>query len=408
MTIDVPSTPRVSEDRRVGVYDSDTGVTGLLWYRTHTIFDLPRGRIQTRVGTAEDCDIVMRADGISAHHCVLERGPRGLIVRDNKSTNGTAGERGRVHGVALEPRFDDCREDGTGALLVPGMTFALSSVDDAPYRLIALDDAMRRHHPMLIEILGREDEIRNSNPDIETPGPGDLLLAADMPGHLLISGPRGCEHEILAKIVHEVSKRRAQAYVPIDGMPTDRRRQGELLKKRASKGTLVLDFRTASIAPDPTFVSQLFSAAYDIRVIVLARTAEEAREALGERAARQLLHAELAPMARRQAAIYRLLERWLKLHNSVLQVDDLTEANLQALFRNDWPGNLTALREAAVRLDAIASAGFSRTQAAEALQITRQGLDYWYNDAMGFEKELVSPSAKRRVLAALAARTPST
>jgi DNA-binding NtrC family response regulator len=269
---------------------------------------------------------------------------------------------------------------------------------------------MRRHHPTLVEILGREDEVRNANPDIETPGPADLLLAADTPGHLLISGPRGCEHEILAKIVYDVSKRRSQAFVPVEEVPTDRRRQGELLKKRADKGTLVLDLRAASSAPDPTFVDQLFSAAYDIRVIVLARTAEEAREALGERAARQLLHAELAPMARRQTAIFRLLDRWLQLRNSVLRMDDLTEANLQALFRNDWPNNLAALREAAVRLDAIASAGLSRKHAAEdeALQISRQGLDYWYNESMGFEKDLVTPSARLRILAALAARTQST
>jgi DNA-binding NtrC family response regulator len=115
-------------------------------------------------------------------------------------------------------------------------------------------------------------------------------------------------------------------------------------------------------------------------------------------------------MARRQAAICRLLDHWLQLRNSVLRTEDLTEANLQALLRHDWPGNLTGLREAAVRLDVIASAGLSRTQAAEAeeLKITRQGLDFWYNEAMCFEKQLVSPSAKRRILAALAARKRST
>jgi hypothetical protein len=410
MTIDVPRTPRVSTGRRVGVYENEADITGLLWYRTHTIFDLPRARTKTRIGTAPDCDIVLRADGVSAHHCMLERRPRGLVVCDDKSRNGTAYEVGRVHGVALQPTFEDRRDTGEGCILAPGMTFALSTTDGEPYRLIALDDAMRRYHPALVEILGREDEVRFDNADIETPGPAALLLAADTPGHLLITGPRGCEHNELARIVYQVSRRRSQAFVPmsLEEMPTDRRRQSELVKDGATKGTLVIDVGTSSDALDPTFVSQLFSPAYEIRLIVLARTARHARDVLGEKYARPLLHVELAPVARRQAAIYRLLDQWLKDRKSVLRMDDLAEANLQALFRNKWRDNLTALREAAVKLDAIASAGFSRARAAEALQVSRQALDAWYNQSMGFEPELVSPNAKRAVLTRLAGRTPLT
>jgi len=49
---------------------------------------------------------------------------------------------------------------------VPGMTFVVGA---EPYRYIALDDAMREHHPTLIEILGREDEVRTASEGGETP-----------------------------------------------------------------------------------------------------------------------------------------------------------------------------------------------------------------------------------------------
>src|ERR1700755_3474839 len=106
VTIDVPRTPRLSADRRVGVHRDDE-VTGLLWCGTHTIFDVPRGRTRTTGGRASDRDIVLQAEEVSAHHFVLERRPRGLVVVDDQSTNGIAAEISRSHLIALRSKFDD-------------------------------------------------------------------------------------------------------------------------------------------------------------------------------------------------------------------------------------------------------------------------------------------------------------
>jgi hypothetical protein len=397
-----PSTPIVPPEQRAGTYETDDDVTGLLWYGTHTILDLPRDRRRSTIGKATDRDLVVVGDGVSAHHGVLERRARGMFVTDDASTNGLAYDVDRHFGLALKPSFEDKRDTGQGFCLVPGMTLVLGA---EPYRLIALDDAMRKHHGMLIEIVGREDEVRSASEGGETPSPSDVILAADGPGHLLITGKPGCAQDELACIIHEISKRRDQPLVKIDRVPEDRQEQSALLKRRAAKGTLVLDLGTDRKRLDPAFVSSMFSPSYQIRVMVIARTSSQARRALGHQHWRPLMHIALCPMSRRRAAIHRLLDEQLAARGSVLRVEDLTPHNRRMLLINPWRENLAAVRQAAVRLDAIVSNGFSRRRAAAALGIARQTFYDWCNGTMRLSKPLVTESRQAALLAALAART---
>jgi hypothetical protein len=380
-----PSTPLVPPEQRAGTYESEHDVTGLLWYGTHTILDLPRDRERTAIGAARDRDIVLRGDGISAHHAVLTRRARGLVVADDGSKNGIACEVERDFGLALKPTFED-RRVAEPFTLVPGRTFVLGA---DPNRLIALDDAMREAHPQLIEILGREDEVRTATEGGETPSPSDVILAADGTGHILITGKPGSEQQTLAVLIHRMSKRRGQVLHKIDGVPDDRRSQSAILKK-AVKSTLVLDLGANRKRIDPSFVSGLFSASFQIRAIVLARTANQARRALGHQYWRAMNHIALCPMAQRRAAIPRLLDQWLAHHGSALRFADLTVQNQRALLHNAWRENLVSLREAAVRLAAIVREGFSRKRAAEALGVARQTFYHWFNNTMKLTKPLVA------------------
>jgi len=113
-------------------------------------------------------------------------------------------------------------------------------------------------------------------------------------------------------------------------------------------------------------------------VIVVARTANQARRVLGHQHWRPLMHVALCPMARRRAAIPRLLDEHLAARGSVLRFADLTPHNQKALLYNPWRENLLSLRETAVRLDAIVTSGFSRRKAAEMLGIVRQTFYHWY------------------------------
>jgi hypothetical protein len=400
-----PNTPIVPPEKRAGTYEDDEDVTGLLWYGTHTILTLPRDRERSTMGTASDRDLVVPAEGVSARHCVLERRARGLFVTNDASRNGLAYEVNRDFGLALKPGFEDKRDAGEGFVLVPGMTFVLGA---EPYRFIAFDDAMRKHHGMLLEILGTEDEVQNLAEVCETPSPSDLILAASGPGHLLITGKPGCEQHELVDIIHKTSKRRRQPFVKLDRVPDDRQEQSALLKRRALKGTLVVDLGTERSRLDPTFVSSMFSPGYQIRVIVIARTSSQARSALGHQHWRPLMHIELCPMSYRRAAIYRLLDEWLASLGSVLRVSDLTPQNRRMLLLNPWRENLAALRQTAVRLDAIVRAEFSRKKAAADLGVARQTFYDWCNGTMRLTKPLVAEPRKHALLAALAHRSETT
>jgi len=316
--------------------------------------------------------------------------------------SGSTYEVRRNLGVALKPSFDDKRD--TGFVLRPGMTFLVGA---EPYRYIALDDAMRAHHPTLIEILGREDEVRTASEGGETPSPCDVILAADSPGHVLITGKIGCEAEELARIIHEISKRRRQLLIEINQVPDDRKSQVALVKDKAQKGTLVLHLEDQRKRLDPVFVSSMFSPDYKIRVIVTARTSNQARRALGHQYWRPLMHIALCPMAQRRAAIPRLLDEHLAARGSILRVAELTPQNQRALLINPWRENLRALRQAAVRLDAIARAGFSRSQAADALGIARQTFYNWYGITMRLTKPLVPEGRASALIAAQTGRPPA-
>ena len=365
-------------ERRAGTYERDDDVIALLGYGTHTMLDVPRSRELTTVGTASDRDLVLSGEDISAHHCLLERRSRGLVVTNDASKNGLAYEVKRNLGLGLKPSFEDKRDTGEGFVLTSGMSFVVGA---EPHRFLALDDAMRKHYPTLVEILGREDEVRVATEEGET-----------------------CEQEELARMIHKISKRREQDIVEIDSVPDDRRGQNAIVKRQATRSTLVLHLGENRRRLDPAFVSLVFSPSFQIRVIVIARTVNQARRALGHEHWRPLMHVALCPMSLRRAAIHRLLDEWLAARDSPLRIADLTPQNQRALLICPWRENLKALRQTAVRLDAIVQAGFSRKKAAVSLGIARQTFYSWFGNTLRLTKPLVPDVRARALAATLAAR----
>ena len=57
----------------------------------------------TRVGRGDDNDVVLNYPFISFHHCELELGLNGLLVRDTGSTNGTFVNERPIQEARLEP-----------------------------------------------------------------------------------------------------------------------------------------------------------------------------------------------------------------------------------------------------------------------------------------------------------------
>lgn len=398
-----PRTRTAPANRRGGTYEPDGAATSVLRYRTDTIHHLAR-KVST-IGSTADRDIVIHGEYISAHHCRLEQRPGGLLLIDESSKNGTYYEAKRSVGLALKPSFEEKRVSVKGVTLEPGMTFVVGAL---PHRFVVLDDTMRERHADLLDILGTEDEIRGGN-GAELVSPSDLILAADSPGDMLITGNPGSDQEELVRIVHAISKRRRQPLVTLarNRVPDDRDAQSAILKQEATKATIMLDLGDSDGYVDPTFVSLLFSSCYQVRVIVLARTVEAASRALGAQYVQPMMQLGLRPLALRRDAIHRLLDRSLVREGSPLRIADLTPENQRALRGHEWRENLAEIRDVSMRLAAIARVGFSLNRARKALGIKRNTFYNWYGHTMRLSLPLVPKARAKALTEALATPPPA-
>jgi len=374
------ATSTVPEGCRAGTFEGPDTVTALAQYDTGTEHELSPARKHFTLGSAPDRDIAIDSPFVSAHHCQLDRKLHGLHVTDQRSKNGTY--------------FESAREKAF--YLHPGRTFVVGAL---PHRLLALNDEMRACYPALIDVLGDIPGNIPGEPEEralrrETPSPGDMIVAAVDGAHLLIQSEPHCEQDQLARIIHRISRLRARPIVELarEQVPVDRAKQHGFIQRRAAKSTLVLDLGSNDTRLPTSFVSAVFAARYQIRVIALVRSLDVADAALGEYA-RQMKYVRLLPIARRPAAIDRLLDRMLVERGSPLRMSQVTPANRHALQTYGWPDNFASLREAADRLTAITRAG-SINGAAIALGIPRATLHHWYSKILGLSPPLVpSPGA---------------
>jgi FHA domain-containing protein len=376
------------EGQQAGIHNGPSVVTWLRRYDTRTEYRLPPDQAQITIGSA-DCDIVIQSPFVSQLHCRLDRRGAQLEVTDEGSKNGTAfdGE--------LAPSF----------YLKPGQTF---TVGELPYQFLALNDEMRALYPALTDILG-DEAVPGTRPPgtgmggddaehvirAERPSPSSLIIAAVRGAHLLITGEPGCDQDDLARMIHAMSRFRLRPIIELGAIPEERARQSDLIKREATRSTLVLTL-ASSRAIDPIFVSMLFSPSFQVRVIVLARTVDMARKALDRQHVQAMHHIALRPLALRSEAIPRLLDRMLEARDSPLRVSALTEDNQGALRAHGWPENLSSLRHAADRLASIAHHD-SIPKAAAALGIKRNTLYHWYTEIVGLSYPLLraAPSPRR-------------
>jgi hypothetical protein len=294
-------------------------VTGLREYDGVMEWELPRHVGAFHGGGSSRCEICLPERGLSAMHFLLERRERGVRLYDLHSR----------HGV--------CVMDSpvTTADLRPGSMFTAR-----PVTFIAMNDAMRQWRPELVEIAGAR---WHHSPDW-------LMAEAVGSGHLVITGERGCEQAQLATALHEMSPRQVRDLIDLDPATLDRARLIEAVR-RASRdaaivGTTVL-LRLGSRSPrlDETFLDMLYSSAYGIRVIVIASSLDDARNALGERFVSLCQHILLRPLAYRTDEIDQLLDRRFALRGaSKLRAVDLLYDNRAALQQYSWPDNLAELR----------------------------------------------------------------
>ena len=147
---------------------------------------------QLTVGKAPDNDLVLPDDTVSRHHCVLERRPEGIVVRDLGSTNQTRVGRTAVREATIEP----------------GSTISVGNVElvlrSEPNRAQILPS----ESPQFGEVIGASLAMRSIFGLLERIAPTDACV--------LIEGETGTGKDVLARSIHQQSARKDSEFVVVD------------------------------------------------------------------------------------------------------------------------------------------------------------------------------------------------
>jgi DNA-binding NtrC family response regulator len=323
---------------------------------TGEIYALDGGRRRWVIGSEPSCDITIDDPYVSGIHCVIERRPGGaLVVRDRESRNGTYLDGNPVEGAELR----------VGSYLSLGRT-----------TLIALT-ASGGEQPRAIELLRGRDPALRTTVD-------QSLRVASSDCSLLIVGETGTGKDLLARIVHEASRRASRPFVAVNcgaiprelvaselfghdkGAFTGAVEAREGYFAQAHGGTLFLDeIGELPIELQPTLLRALESRkvrrvgaaterAVDVRIVA----ATNRMEGLGTESSRlrlDLFH-RLATVV---LALPPLRERIGDLEELVCSMLDelaaehgekrVSPESWEALARYGWPGNVRELRHAIAR-----------------------------------------------------------
>jgi DNA-binding NtrC family response regulator len=176
------------DTRRKGVVMALRGKNGIE-------YPLPQQPQRWLLGSGANCDLVLDDPYVSATHCILERRPGGaLVVRDRRSRNGTL-----IDGNVVE-----AAELPVGARLAVGRTTLVA---------VAAPDA--RGSGALGALRGRDPAFRATV--------DQALKAAQTDCNVLIVGETGTGKDLLARVIHEASRRASDAFVAVNcgGIPRD-------------------------------------------------------------------------------------------------------------------------------------------------------------------------------------------
>ena len=342
------------DGRRAGV------VVGLRSTSESKTFALPTTERRWVVGSGPSCDVVLDDPYVSDMHCVLERREGGsLVVRDKRSRNGTRVDGNFVEGAELR----------IGSYLMIGRT-----------TLVAVSGPGREDESALVAMRGHDPAFRAT---IE-----QALRAAQTDCNVLIVGETGTGKDLLARVIHEGSRRSAGRYVPVNcgGIPRElvaselfghergaftgahAERDGYFVE--AHGGTLFLDeIGELPLDLQPNLLRAIESRqvrrvggtserGVDVRIIA----ATNRLEGLGTEASRlrlDLYHRiatvvlALPPLRERMGDLVELVEHMLERAAAEHGPKRMSEGAWKALLAYAWPGNVRELRHAVSRAVAL-------------------------------------------------------
>ncbi|AUX22597.1 ATPase AAA [Sorangium cellulosum] len=323
--------------------------------------EAPLGVAPLVLGTSAECDVVIPDARVSRRHCQIRLSPRGIVVTDLGSKNGTFINDVLVHEGFLTPR----------AIASLGGVSLTVRVCGAPV-LVPLSTSAS-----FGEALGGSVPMRALFARLER--------AAATSETILLLGESGTGKEVLARAIHDASPRRGGPFVVLDcsavapglieaelfgytrGAFTGAQTARAGLLEEANGGTLFLDeLGELPLDLQPKLlralearqVRRVGAAAYtsfDARIVAATHRDLQGRVASG--AFREDLYYRLAvveavvpPLRERKDDIPLLVERFLAAQAPPRSLDDLPPNALELLKGHHWPGNVRELRNTVARL----------------------------------------------------------
>jgi len=325
-------------------------------------------RQRVRVGRSPVCDLTLDDPSVSALHLELVATDDGLVLRDHGSTNGTwAGE------VRL-------RE----ALLAPRATFKAGTATLRYEPLADIVEIPLAQRETFGGVVGRSVAMREIFATLEKVAPSDLTI--------LVEGETGTGKEVVARAIHEHSRRADRPFVVLDCTAVARtlsesqlfgheqgaftgaiaRHKGAF--EQANGGTLFLDeIGELPLDLQPKLLRVLENQeikrvggnrTIQVDVRLLAATNRDLRRMVADGGFREdlyfrlsVLHIELPPLRDRPEDLEPLVQHFLgRVDNPRFPGREATLAPevLSRLRGQPWPGNIRELRNAVERAVSLA------------------------------------------------------
>ncbi len=312
------------------------------------------------VGSSPECDLVCKDPKVSRKHCQVTLAEEGLWVEDLDSKNGTF-----INGVRI-----------SRALLGAGQSVTLGNsrleIETKP----ELTQLPLYNAPRFGLAEGSSVRMRKVFSELDRAAASDATL--------LLWGETGTGKELMARAVHEHSKRSEAPFVIFDcGAVSEMLLESELfghekgaftgaetahegLVEAANTGTLFLDeigelpldaqSRLLRLLEKRTYRRVGGSSERQVDVRIIAATHRDLRSRVTAKAFREdlffrlaVLEVTLPPLRQRMDDLPRLVELFLSELSPPRALKDLPPGHLEMFSRHNWPGNIRELRNAVQR-----------------------------------------------------------